>query len=138
VPVGAGIALAQKYSKKKAATFALYGDGASNQGQVFEAYNMVCPSRPSSDFVLTTQAKLWNLPCIFVCENNKYGMGTSAERSSMNTDYFTRGDKIPGLQVNGMDILAVRQACSWAKEWVTSGKGPLVVEFVTYRYGGHS
>ncbi|WWC58930.1 pyruvate dehydrogenase (acetyl-transferring) E1 component, alpha subunit [Kwoniella dejecticola CBS 10117] len=123
VPVGAGIALAQKYLKKKSATFALYGDGASNQGQVFESYNM---------------AKLWNLPCVFVCENNKYGMGTSAERSSMNTDFFTRGDKIPGLQVNGMDILAVKKATAWAKEWVTSGKGPLVVEFVTYRYGGHS
>ncbi|WVW79022.1 pyruvate dehydrogenase (acetyl-transferring) E1 component, alpha subunit [Kwoniella bestiolae CBS 10118] len=123
VPVGAGIALAQKYMKKKTATFALYGDGASNQGQVFEAYNM---------------AKLWNLPCVFVCENNKYGMGTSAERSSMNTEFFTRGDKIPGLQVNGMDILAVKKATAWAKEWVTSGKGPLVVEFVTYRYGGHS
>lgn len=84
VPVGAGVALAQKYNKEKAATFALYGDGAANQGQVFEAFNM---------------AKLWNLPCIFVCENNKYGMGTSAERSSMNTQFFTRGDQIPGLQV---------------------------------------
>ncbi|WVQ75319.1 pyruvate dehydrogenase (acetyl-transferring) E1 component, alpha subunit [Cryptococcus sp. DSM 104548] len=123
VPVGAGIALAQKYLKKPTATFAMYGDGASNQGQVFEAYNM---------------AKLWNLPCVFVCENNKYGMGTSAERSSQNTQFFTRGDQIPGLQVNGMDILAVREATRWAKEWVTSGKGPLVVEFVTYRYGGHS
>jgi len=123
VPVGAGIALAQKYLKKKTVTFALYGDGASNQGQVFEAYNM---------------AKLWNLPCVFVCENNKYGMGTSAERSSQNTEFFTRGDKIPGLQVNGMDILACKQAVAWAKEWTTSGKGPLVMEFVTYRYGGHS
>ncbi|KAL0247499.1 pyruvate dehydrogenase (acetyl-transferring) E1 component, alpha subunit [Cryptococcus deuterogattii 99/473] len=123
VPVGAGVALAQKYNKEKAATFALYGDGASNQGQVFEAFNM---------------AKLWNLPCVFVCENNKYGMGTSAERSSMNTQFFTRGDKIPGLQVNGMDILAVREATKWAKDWVTSGKGPLLMEFVTYRYGGHS
>lgn len=88
--------------------------------------------------VVVVQAKLWNLPCVFVCENNKYGMGTSAERSSMNTNFFTRGDQIPGLQVNGMDILAVRQACQWAKEWTTSGKGPLVIEFVTYRYGGHS
>ncbi|GFZ48933.1 Pyruvate dehydrogenase E1 component subunit alpha [Saitozyma sp. JCM 24511] len=123
VPVGAGVALAQKYSKKKATTFALYGDGASNQGQVFEAYNM---------------AKLWNLPCVFVCENNKYGMGTPAERSSQNTQYFTRGDQIPGLQVNAMDILAVKQATAWAREWTLSGKGPLVLELVTYRYGGHS
>jgi len=123
VPVGAGIAFAQKYLKKKTVTFAMYGDGASNQGQVFEAYNM---------------AKLWNLPCVFVCENNKYGMGTSAERSSQNTQYFTRGDQIAGLQVNGMDILAVHQASKFAKEWATSGKGPLLLEFVTYRYGGHS
>lgn len=86
VPVGAGIALAQKYLNQddKHATFIMYGDGASNQGQVFEAFNM---------------AKLWNLPAVFVCENNLYGMGTSAERSSSNTKYFTRGDQIPGLQV---------------------------------------
>ncbi|KAJ7474535.1 mitochondrial pyruvate dehydrogenase E1 component beta subunit [Mycena galericulata] len=124
VPVGAGIAFAQKYMEKDTATFALYGDGASNQGQVFEAYNM---------------AKLWNLPCVFVCENNKYGMGTSAERSSSNTEYFTRGDKIPGLQVNGMDIIAARQAVQYARKWtVDDKKGPLLLEFVTYRYGGHS
>lgn len=123
VPLGAGIAFAQKYLGNKTATFALYGDGASNQGQVFEAYNM---------------AKLWDLPCVFVCENNKYGMGTSAERSSMNTQYYTRGDKIPGIQVNGMDIIAARHAVQYARKWVTEGNGPLVMEFVTYRYGGHS
>ncbi|KAJ7323067.1 mitochondrial pyruvate dehydrogenase E1 component beta subunit [Mycena albidolilacea] len=124
VPVGAGIAFAQKYLEKETATFALYGDGASNQGQVFEAYNM---------------AKLWDLPVVFVCENNKYGMGTSAERSSSNTEYFTRGDKIPGLQVNGMDIIAAQHAVAYARRWtVEQKKGPLLLEFVTYRYGGHS
>ncbi|CEQ40790.1 SPOSA6832_02425, partial [Sporobolomyces salmonicolor] len=125
VPLGAGIAFAQQYlgQDNKQATFAMYGDGASNQGQVFEAYNM---------------AKLWNLPCVFVCENNLYGMGTSAARSSSNTKYFKRGDLIPGIQVNGMDVLAVMQAVRYAKEWTTSGKGPLVLEMVTYRYGGHS
>jgi len=123
VPLGAGIAFAQKYTGSKAATFAMYGDGASNQGQVFESFNM---------------AKLWDLPCVFVCENNGYGMGTSAERSSSNTAYYTRGDKIPGLQVNGMDIIAVRQGVQFAKKWVTEGNGPLVMELVTYRYGGHS
>ncbi|KAH7107712.1 mitochondrial pyruvate dehydrogenase E1 component beta subunit [Auriculariales sp. MPI-PUGE-AT-0066] len=123
VPVGAGLAFAQKYLGKNTASFALYGDGASNQGQVFEAYNM---------------AKLWDLPVVFVCENNKYGMGTSAERSSSNTQYFTRGDQIPGIQVNGMDIIASRQGAKYARDWVTSGKGPLLLEFVTYRYGGHS
>ncbi|KAF9522177.1 mitochondrial pyruvate dehydrogenase E1 component beta subunit [Crepidotus variabilis] len=124
VPIGAGVAFAQKYRAEKHCTFALYGDGASNQGQVFEAFNM---------------AKLWDLPCVFVCENNKYGMGTSAERSSSNTSYFTRGDKIPGLQVNGMDIIAAKRAVEYARNWtVEQGNGPLLLEFVTYRYGGHS
>ncbi|SCZ96015.1 BZ3500_MvSof-1268-A1-R1_Chr8-1g09947 [Microbotryum saponariae] len=125
VPLGAGIAFAQQYlgQDKDHATFAMYGDGASNQGQVFEAYNM---------------AKLWNLPCVFVCENNLYGMGTSAARSSSNTKYYKRGDLIAGLQVNGMDVLAVKQAVSFAKEWTQAGKGPLLLEMVTYRYGGHS
>lgn len=125
VPVGAGLALAQKYldQDNKYATFIMYGDGASNQGQVFEAFNM---------------AKLWNLPAVFVCENNLYGMGTSSARSSSNTKYFTRGDQIPGLQVNGMDVLSVHNACKYAKEWTTAGKGPLLLEFITYRYGGHS
>ncbi|THH14939.1 hypothetical protein EW146_g5460 [Bondarzewia mesenterica] len=123
VPLGAGIAFTQQYLGKPTATFAMYGDGASNQGQVFEAFNM---------------AKLWNLPCVFVIENNKYGMGTSAERSSSNTDYYTRGDKIPGIQANGMDIVATAQAVKHAREWVIAGKGPILLEFVTYRYGGHS
>ncbi|WFD02968.1 pyruvate dehydrogenase (acetyl-transferring) [Malassezia obtusa] len=123
VPVGAGLAFAQKYNKSGNATFTLYGDGASNQGQVFEAFNM---------------AELWKLPCVFICENNKYGMGTSAERSSMNTEFYTRGDVIPGIQVNAMDVLSVMRGTQFAREYITSGKGPLLMELVTYRYGGHS
>ncbi|KAG0130235.1 dehydrogenase E1 component-domain-containing protein [Tuber indicum] len=123
VPVGAGIGFAMKYLGRPNTTFALYGDGASNQGQVFEAYNM---------------AKLWDIPVVFACENNKYGMGTSANRSSALTDYYKRGQYIPGLKVNGMDVLAVKQASAYAKEHTISGKGPMVMEFVTYRYGGHS
>lgn len=123
VPLGAGIAFTQKYLDIPSVTFALYGDGASNQGQVFEAFNM---------------AKLWDLPCVFVCENNKYGMGTAANRSSASTEYHTRAGYIPGIRVNGMDAIAVYRAAQWAKEWTTSGKGPLVMELTTYRYGGHS
>lgn len=140
VPLGAGIAFAAKYLNHPTATYAMYGDGASNQGQVFEAFNMVRPINFSCTKVSPElhQAKLWDLPCVFVCENNKYGMGTSAERSSSNTEYFTRGDKIPGIQANGMDIIAVKQAVKHTRDWVTSGKGPILLEFVTYRYGGHS
>ncbi|OAL36884.1 pyruvate dehydrogenase (acetyl-transferring) E1 component, alpha subunit [Fonsecaea nubica] len=123
VPVGAGIAFAHQYTGSKTATITLYGDGASNQGQVFEAFNM---------------AKLWNLPVLFGCENNKYGMGTSAARSSALTEYYKRGQYIPGLKINAMDVLAVKAAVQYGKEYTASDKGPLVFEYVTYRYGGHS
>ncbi|XP_054290131.1 probable pyruvate dehydrogenase E1 component subunit alpha, mitochondrial [Macrosteles quadrilineatus] len=123
VPLGVGVAFAAKYKGIDGVCFALYGDGAANQGQVFEVYNM---------------AKLWDIPCVFVCENNGYGMGTSAERASANTNYYTRGDYIPGIWVDGMDVLAVRAATQFAVEHCHSGKGPLVMETVTYRYSGHS
>ncbi|CAA97360.1 Pyruvate dehydrogenase E1 component subunit alpha, mitochondrial [Schizosaccharomyces pombe] len=123
IPLGAGIGFAQKYLEKPTTTFALYGDGASNQGQAFEAFNM---------------AKLWGLPVIFACENNKYGMGTSAERSSAMTEFYKRGQYIPGLLVNGMDVLAVLQASKFAKKYTVENSQPLLMEFVTYRYGGHS
>ncbi|KAL8788526.1 MAG: hypothetical protein Q9213_001599 [Squamulea squamosa] len=123
VPVGAGIAFANQYTNKEATTVCLYGDGASNQGQVFEAFNM---------------AKLWNLPILFGCENNKYGMGTAANRAAALTEYYKRGQYIPGLKVNGMDILAVKAAVEYGRKYTIAGHGPLVFEYVTYRYGGHS
>ncbi len=141
VPVGAGIAFANQYTGKDNTTVCLYGDGASNQGQVFEAFNM---------------AKLWNLPILFGCESeqhhlyiqitsiadnpsdNKYGMGTAANRAAALTDYYKRGQYIPGLKVNGMDVLAVKAAVQYGKEYTRAGHGPLVFEYVTYRYGGHS
>jgi len=123
VPLGAGIALAQKYKGTDAVTLALYGDGAANQGQVFEAYNM---------------SKLWSLPVIFVCENNGYGMGTSAERAAASTEYYSRGDYIPGLWVDGMDVLATREGTRFLVDLCRKGKGPFVMEVATYRYHGHS
>ncbi|TGZ70802.1 hypothetical protein CRM22_002990 [Opisthorchis felineus] len=123
VPIGVGIGLRMKYRGDPNISVTLYGDGAANQGQVFEAYNM---------------AKLWNLPVVFICENNRYGMGTAASRASANTAYYTRGDYIPGLWVDGMDVLTVREAMRFARDWCMSGKGPLLLETETYRYHGHS
>ena len=123
VPVGAGLAFAQKYKGEEAITLALYGDGASNQGQVFEAYNMT---------------KLWGLRCVFICENNLYGMGTSAARSSALTEYHKRAGYIPGLKVNGMDVFAIKRGIEYAKQHVLEEKTPIVMELLTYRYGGHS
>jgi len=122
-PMGAGIALAHKYNKTGNVCLTLYGDGAANQGQLFEAMNM---------------AALWDLPCIFICENNHYGMGTTTARASHNTNYYTRGDLIQGIKVDGMDVLAVREAMRWATEQCRAGNGPIVMETETYRYSGHS
>ena len=124
VPLGAGISFAQKYNEDGGVTFSLYGDGAANQGQVAEAFNL---------------AKLWDLPSVFICENNHYGMGTSEDRHAASTEFYKRGDYIPGLLVDGMDILAVREAIRFAIDYCSvQKKGPLVYEISTYRYHGHS
>lgn len=122
VPLGAGVALKYKYSKEKNVAVALYGDGAANQGQVFETYNM---------------AALWKLPIIFVCENNNFAMGTETYRGSASMEYYKRGDFIPGLWVDGMDAKHVKQGFDFAKEYALEN-GPIVVEANTYRYVGHS
>jgi pyruvate dehydrogenase E1 component alpha subunit len=125
VPLGTGLAFAHKYRDDGGVCLAYLGDGAINQGQVYEAFNM---------------AKLWDLPVIYAVENNKYAMGTSVERSQSEPLLYRKGEsfRIPGLQVDGMDVLAVRGAAEVALEWTRSGKGPILIEFMTYRYRGHS
>lgn len=128
VPVGAGLAFAAKYKtpegEKMPIAIACYGDGAANQGQIWEAANM---------------SKLWNLPMVFAIENNHYGMGTATNRSSCNDLYYTMGGRtIPGIRMNGMNVLAVKRGMEMVREYCSSGNGPMFVEFDTYRYHGHS
>jgi len=125
VALGTGLAFKHKYAEDGGVCLTYLGDGAVNQGQVYESFNM---------------AKLWNLPVIYAIENNKYAMGTSIARSSAEPLLYRRGEahRIPGLQVDGMDVLAVRGAAEVALEWTRGGKGPIIIELMTYRYRGHS
>ncbi len=125
VSLGTGLAFAAKYRGEDTVSLTYFGDGASNQGQVYESFNM---------------AKLWNLPVVYIIENNKYAMGTSLERSSALTDLSQRGASfnIPGEQVDGMDVRYVRDAAERAINHARSGKGPYILEMKTYRYRGHS
>jgi pyruvate dehydrogenase E1 component alpha subunit len=125
VPLGAGLAFANKYRGNSNICFTYFGDGAANQGQVYEAFNM---------------AALWALPCIFVIENNQYAMGTAQRRSTSTPALYTRGAAfgIPGEEVDGMDVLAVKEAGEKAADHARSGQGPYILEMKTYRYRGHS
>ncbi|MCI4589969.1 pyruvate dehydrogenase (acetyl-transferring) E1 component subunit alpha [Sphingobium sp. BYY-5] len=125
VSLGAGLGFAHKYNNDGGVCVAYFGDGAANQGQVYESFNM---------------AELWKLPIIFVIENNQYAMGTSVNRSSAEDQLYRRGEsfRIPGIQVDGMDVLAVRGATEEALKWVQDGNGPILLEMKTYRYRGHS
>jgi pyruvate dehydrogenase E1 component alpha subunit len=123
--LGTGIAFANRYRENGRVCLTYFGDGAANQGQVYESFNM---------------AQLWKLPVIYVIENNKYAMGTSVSRSSAQTDFSKRGAsfEIPGEQVDGMDVRAVRAAGKRAVEYARTGKGPYILDMETYRYRGHS
>ncbi len=125
VPLGTGLAFSQKYQDSKDITLCYMGDGTVNQGQVYESFNM---------------AELWNLPVVYVIENNEYAMGTSVKRSSAQTQLYKRGESfnVPGEQVDGMDVFAVAAAGKKAVDWVRAGKGPYILEMKTYRYRGHS
>jgi len=123
IPLGTGLAFAQKYKGAKASiTVAAMGDGAANQGQVYEALNM---------------AAILKLPCIFLVENNRYAMGTSIERSSATPDFYTRGHYVPGIQFDGMDVFQARETMKFAKKYAIE-HGPIMLEAMTYRYQGHS
>ncbi|OUS35634.1 pyruvate dehydrogenase (acetyl-transferring) E1 component subunit alpha [Rhodobacterales bacterium 56_14_T64] len=125
VPIGAGLAFADKYKGNDRVSFTYFGDGASNQGQVYETFNM---------------AALWQLPVVFVIENNGFAMGTSQKRSSVTPDIYTRGEAfgIPGEAVDGMSVLTVKEAGERAVAHCRAGKGPYILEVKTYRYRGHS
>ena len=125
VPLGTGIAFANKYRGNDSVSITYFGDGAANQGQVYESFNM---------------AELWKLPIVYVIENNQYAMGTSVERSSAETHFFKRGSSfnIPGEQIDGMDVVAVHTAGEKAISWCRAGNGPTILELKTYRYRGHS
>ena len=125
VSLGTGLAFSHKYTGDGGVCLAYFGDGASNQGQVYESFNM---------------AELWKLPIVYVIENNQYAMGTSVNRASSEDQLYRRGEsfRIPGIQVDGMDVLACRGAVEEALAWVRAGKGPIILEMKTYRYRGHS